>query len=105
VAPGVRRGRRASPQPLHPLPHVVAVPTHDRQVEHGDGDLGGVATDLLAVPAQHGRLLLHGVHRHVARVAQPGRDPQRAPLATAADDHRHVVQRARVRRRLRQGGV
>ena len=63
-----------------------------------------VATDGVAVaraaPRACGRAL--EVRGEVAAVAEPGRDPQRAPLAAAADDDRDPAGRAGVAGRLGQ---
>ena len=82
---------RTTAEPLDGRGDLVTVGPTIGQVEHRDLDLGRVATDVLAVPAQHRELAVERLE--VARVtlhavAEPGRDPQRAPLAAAADDDR-----------------
>ena len=76
-----------------------------RQVR--DRDLRRVAALRLAPRAQHGQLVAHvrGVAEQVAGVGVARHEPQRAPLAGAADEDRDpLLQRPRVARRLGHGG-
>ena len=77
-AGGVGSGGGPAAVALDPGPDVVAVAADDRQVEHGDGDLGGVAADLGAVAAQHGDLVVE--HVEVARRAGCRRRRARAAI-------------------------
>ena len=73
----------------------------------GDGDLGRVAVDLGAVAVQDLDLAPDGlgVAEEVAGVGVPGHEPQRPPLARAADEDRHVLlEGPGVADRLRHGG-
>src|SRR5215471_14728098 len=104
VALGEGRGGGAAAQFLHDRCGVLAVAADDRDVQHGDFDLCGIAPGGGAVPAQDGELAVQraGVGRKVAAIAEPGGDGQRAPLTGTADDDRDPRHRPRIAGRLGQ---
>ena len=104
VGRGVGRRRRPAAQPLDQRGRVLAVPADDRQVEHGDRDLG-------RVPAgRRARCPQRRDARRPARAGSLGRlhaSPSRAgdaqqPRSATADDDRHRSDRPRVAGRLGQ---
>src|SRR5262245_45801250 len=104
VEPGIAGRRGPAPEPLHPVPRVVPVLSDHRKVQHGHGDLPGIAPELLAVPTEHLDLVVEGdlVAGDVAGVTPPRRHPQSPSLATPADDHGDVAERAGITGRLRE---
>ena len=97
-------GPGASAKSFDAGPGVVAAGADDRHVEDGDLDLVVGSADVVAVPAQDGRLVADRVEvgAHVAGVGPASGDAQRTPLAAAAHDQRQRADRPRVARGLGQ---
>ena len=104
VPGGVDGGRGTSAEPLHPDRDILAVGADHRQVQHGDLNAGGVASDRRAMPVQDVDLgLQQSLFRgQVASVGLLRHDPQRAALSRAADDDRHFADWPRVAGGFRQ---
>jgi hypothetical protein len=80
----------APAEPFDAGPGVVAVATDDGDVEDSDVDLVVGAADIVAVPAQDGRLVADRVEigAEIAGIAPLGRDAKGTTLAAASDDQR-----------------
>ena len=104
VAGGEVGGPGAAAESFDTGPGVVAAGADDRDVEDGDLDLVVGSADVVAVPAQDGRLVADRVEvgAHVAGVGPASGDAQRTPLAAAAHDQRQRAERPRVARGLGQ---